>query len=213
MRRRFRNILVDAPPFMSLDELSLSMCGTWKMLWRQQGGGSQSLRLMLVRVCTSPQGNRSSCQGTFLGHGGSRRNKNRPEWTEDNAAAEDDDGEDAAVQDVKLEKRYSAKTAATINLLDERQIPYDLILRLLECICFEDDVLRRHSTAILIFMPGMGEIRRMNDVLTEHRRFGSEHEFIIHALHSTVSSENQGAVFDVPRKGIRKVVIGMMPLP
>ena len=147
----------------------------------------------------------------FLGFGRFRRGKNRPEWTEDNAAAEDDDREDAVVQDVKLEKRYSEGTAATINLLDERQIPYDLVLRLLECICFEDDLLQQHSAAILIFMPGMGEIRRMNDMLTEHRRFGSEDEFIIHALHSTVSSESQGAVFNVPRRGIRKIVIGMVP--
>jgi len=150
--------------------------------------------------------NRVPASGIF------RRGKSRPEWTEDNAAAEDDDRENAVVQEVKLEKRYSANTAATINLLDERQILYHLILRLLECICFEDDLLWKHSTAILIFMPGMGEIRRMNDMLTEHKRFGSEDEFIIYALHSTVSSENQGAVFDVPRGGIRKIVIGMVPL-
>lgn len=123
---------------------------------------------------------------------------------------EGDDGEDAVVQDVKLEKRYSAKTATTINLLDERQIPYDLILRLLECICFEDDLLTQHSAAILIFMPGMGEIRRMNDILAEHKRFGSEAEFVIHPLHSTVSSESQGAVFDIPRRGVRKIVIGIV---
>ena len=61
-------------------------------------------------------------------------------------------------------------------------------------------------------MPGIGEIRRMNDMLTEHKKFGSEDGFIIHALHSTISSENQGAVFDVPRGGIRKIVIGMVPL-
>lgn len=167
---------------------------------------------MLVRVSATFQGKRSSHQPVFLDFGMFRRGKNRPEWTEDNAAAEDDDGEDAVVQDVKLEKRYSAKTAATINLLDERQIPYDLILRLLECICFEDDLLRQHSAAILIFMPGMGEIRRMNDMLTEHERFGSGREFIIYALHSTISSENQGAVFDIPRGDIRKIVIGMVPL-
>lgn len=111
-----------------------------------------------------------------------------------------------------MEKRYSAETATTINLLDERQIPYDLILRLLECICFENGDLTQHSAAILIFMPGMGEIRRMNDMLTEHRRFGSEDEFAIHPLHSTVSSESQGAVFDIPRRGIRKIVIGMVPI-
>lgn len=137
-----------------------------------------------------------------------RRSKNRREWTEDNAIVEDDDGEETVIQHVKLEKRYSEKTATTINLLDERQIPYDLILRLLERICFDDDLLRRHSAAILIFMPGMGEIRRMNDMLADHKRFGSEDEFVIHVLHSTVSSENQGAVFDIPREGIRKIVIG-----
>lgn len=157
-------------------------------------------------------GETSSILIAFSGSNSFRRGKNRPEWTEDDAAAEDDDREDAVVQDVKLEKRYSAETATTINLLDERQIPYDLILRLLECICFKDDDLTQHSAAILIFMPGMGEIRRMNDMLTEHKRFGSEDEFIIYPLHSTVSSENQGAVFDIPRRGIRKIVIGTMPV-
>lgn len=62
-------------------------------------------------------------------------------------------------------------------------------------------------------MPGMGEIRRMNDTLTEHKRFGSEEQFIVYPLHSTVSSEDQAAVFDVPRRGIRKIVIGMMFVP
>ena len=132
----------------------------------------------------------------------------RPEWTEDNAAVEGDDGEEAVVQDVKLEKRYSTKTAATINLLDEPQIPYDLIIRLLERICFEDDLLVQHSAAILIFMPGMGEIRRLNDMLTEHKRFRSEDEFSS-TFFTPVSSENQGAVFDVPRRGVRKIVIRM----
>jgi ATP-dependent RNA helicase DHX29 len=167
---------------------------------------------MPVRFCINFHTKRPLHQFVVLVYGRFRRSKSRREWTEDNATAEDDDGEETVMQDVKLEKRYSAETAATINLLDERQIPYDLILRLLECICFDDVLLRRHSTAILIFMPGMGEIRRMNDMLTEHKRFGSEDEFIIHVLHSTVSSENQGAVFDVPRQGIRKVVIGTVPL-
>lgn len=56
-------------------------------------------------------------------------------------------------------------------------------------------------------MPGLGEIRRMNDLLAEHRRFGGN-EFLVYPLHSSISSENQGAVFDIPPPGIRKVVIG-----
>lgn len=108
---------------------------------------------------------------------------------------------------MKLEKRYSPNTAATINLFDERQIPYDLIVRLLERICFEDAVYASYSSAVLIFMPGLGEIRRMNDLLADHPFLGGP-DFKVYPLHSTLSSENQGAVFDIPPTGIRKIVIG-----
>jgi ATP-dependent RNA helicase DHX29 len=111
-------------------------------------------------------------------------------------------------ENVKLEKRYSAKTTTTINLFDERLVPYDLIVRLLERICFEDTDYSSYSSAILIFMPGMGEIRRLNDMLTEHPSFRDDNSFKIYPLHSTLSSENQGAVFDIPPPNVRKIVIG-----
>ncbi|KAJ6621236.1 P-loop containing nucleoside triphosphate hydrolase protein [Mycena sp. CBHHK59/15] len=133
------------------------------------------------------------------------RGKNRPDWSEDLAAA-DEDEDDPVHENVKLEKRYSPKTTSTINILDERLVPYDLILRLLERICFEDTEYAMYSTAILIFMPGMGEIRRLNDILAEHPSF-REDNFKIYPLHSTLSSENQGAVFDIPPPNIRKIVI------
>jgi ATP-dependent RNA helicase DHX29 len=82
-------------------------------------------------------------------------------------------------------------------------------MKLLELVCFEDASYRPYSSAILIFMPGMGEIRRLNDLLMEHPLFGSGAEFKIYPLHSTLSSENQGAVFDIPPKGMRKIVIGV----
>lgn len=109
---------------------------------------------------------------------------------------------------MRLEKRYSSNTVATVNLLDERLIPYDLIVRVLERICFEDPAYITYSNAVLIFMPGLGEIRRLNDVLSEHPQFGAVRDFIIYPLHSTISSENQGAVFDIPPPGVRKIVIG-----
>ncbi|KAJ7706044.1 P-loop containing nucleoside triphosphate hydrolase protein [Mycena rosella] len=133
------------------------------------------------------------------------RGKNRPDWSEDIPAG-DDDEEDPVHENVKLEKRYSAKTTTTINLFDERLVPYDLIVRLLERICFEDTEYSLYSSAILIFMPGMGEIRRLNDLLSEHPSFG-DRNFRIYPLHSTLSSENQGAVFDIPPPNIRKIVI------
>lgn len=111
-------------------------------------------------------------------------------------------------ENVKLEKKYSPETAATINLFDERLIPYDLILRILERICFDDPSYMSYSAAILIFMPGLAEIRRLNDILVEHATFGAGHSFRIYPLHSTLSSENQSAVFDLPPYGVRKIVIG-----
>jgi len=58
-------------------------------------------------------------------------------------------------------------------------------------------------------MPGLGEIRRLNDILVEHPFFGSN-AFKLYPLHSTLSSESQGAVFDLPPPGVRKIVIGVL---
>ncbi|CCM00897.1 uncharacterized protein FIBRA_02943 [Fibroporia radiculosa] len=147
----------------------------------------------------SPYARRDADQGH------SHRGKARPEWSEDVTIGEDD--EDSMQENVKLEKRYSSSTAATINRLDERLVPFDLIIRLLEHVCLEDETYVPYSSAILIFMPGMAEIRRLNDMLMEHPAFASDDKFKIYPLHSTISSEHQGAVFDIPPPGIRKIVI------
>lgn len=114
---------------------------------------------------------------------------------------------------ISAEKRYSPFTERTIELLDERVIPYDLIVQLLEHLCFKDQSLLSFSSAVLIFMPGLAEIRRMNDLLSDHPSFGQESLFRVHSLHSTLSSENQNAVFEIPPAGMGKIVIGIyLPL-
>lgn len=118
-----------------------------------------------------------------------------------------DHDDEVAPRDTKLETRYSSRTVSMMNLLDERMIPYDLIMRLLESVCFEHAYVR-YSAAILIFLPGIAEIRRLNDLLSENSAFGSDHDFVIYLLHSSISSENQAAVFEVPPPGIRKIVLG-----
>ena len=131
------------------------------------------------------------------------------EWNEEGAKAddEDDSDDDILADPTKLAAtRYSARTVSTVNLLDSRQIPYDLIVQLLEKICFEDPALLPFSQATLVFMPGLAEIRRLNDALQGHQTFGSG-DFVIYPLHSTISSEGQSAVFDVPPPGMRKIVI------
>ncbi|KAF8167975.1 P-loop containing nucleoside triphosphate hydrolase protein [Crassisporium funariophilum] len=136
------------------------------------------------------------------------KGRNRPEWTEDTSTLEeeDEDGNDNRSTALKLEKRYSPETATTLNTIDERLIPYDLIIRLLEMMCFEDAEHYIFSSAVLVFMPGLAEIRRLNDLLMDHPRFGST-DFKLYPLHSSLTSDSQGAVFDIPPRGIRKIVI------
>jgi len=126
-----------------------------------------------------------------------------------NDDAADSDGSDSeGDQDpAKLSaSKYSASTVSTVNLLDSRQIPYDLIVRLLEAVCIERPEYRPFSAAILVFMPGLAEIRKLNELLQSHGHFGSA-DYVIFPLHSTISSEGQGAVFEIPPRGIRKIVI------
>lgn len=142
-----------------------------------------------------------------------KHNTKQLEWTEDNSREDGDlsDGNQESSDPSKLPAaRYSPQTASTVNILDSRKIPYDLIVRLLERICFEDPALASYSAATLVFMPGLAEIRKLNDELQTHPQFGGK-GFIIYPLHSTISSEGQSAVFKVPPKGVRKIVIGKAP--
>ncbi|CAG7847697.1 ATP-dependent RNA helicase Dhx29; AltName: Full=DEAH box protein 29 [Serendipita indica DSM 11827] len=128
------------------------------------------------------------------------------EWSEESQESLGDEEEVQQLEPVVLEKKYSSQTVSAVNLLDQRLIPYDLIVRMLERLCFEDDTYIAYSAAILVFMPGLAEIRKLHDMLLSHELFSNE-AFRIYPLHSTVSSEGQSAVFEVPPAGIRKIVI------
>ncbi|KDQ19932.1 hypothetical protein BOTBODRAFT_125441 [Botryobasidium botryosum FD-172 SS1] len=132
----------------------------------------------------------------------------RLDWNEDTVPNEDDDELTAGIDaPTKLEKRYSPSTIQTVDMFDERLIPYELITRILEKMCFEDKAYASYSAAVLIFLPGLNEIRRLHEILSGHDRFGDENEFRVYPLHSTISSEGQSAVFDIPPPGVRKIVI------
>jgi len=61
--------------------------------------------------------------------------------------------------------------------------------------------------AILVFLPGMPEIRKVYDTLKANRRFADESRFSLWPLHSSISSEGQSQVFDIPPPGVRKIVL------
>ncbi|GAA5927842.1 uncharacterized protein JCM15063_006009 [Sporobolomyces koalae] len=100
----------------------------------------------------------------------------------------------------------SKQSRITLDCMDHHAINYDLILLLLEQLCFYKQDLVQFSSAILVFLPSLESIRRLTDILEAHPAFGSN-QFLVLPLHSTISNENQGLVFNIPRPGVRKIVI------
>lgn len=99
---------------------------------------------------------------------------------------------------------YSAKTRKTLAKLDEYRIQYGLIIKLLEVVAF-DKKYSTFSPAILIFLPGIAEIRRLSDSIQSHPLFAQG--WSICALHSTIATDEQERAFLVPPPGIRKIVL------
>ncbi|KAJ5668882.1 hypothetical protein N7462_009952 [Penicillium macrosclerotiorum] len=99
---------------------------------------------------------------------------------------------------------YSKQTKETILKFDEYRMDYQLIKKLLLKIATAPE-LEHYSRAILVFMPGLAEIRRLNDEILSEPSF--QKGWIVHALHSSIASEDQEKAFVVPPDGMRKIVI------
>lgn len=118
----------------------------------------------------------------------------------------DDEDEIDNIDAVSPELALSAQTCMTLECIDAHAINFDLITLLLENLCFNNPDLIPFSAAVLIFLPSLESIRRLTDILEGHPAFGTN-AFLILPLHSTISNDNQGLVFNIPRQGVRKIVI------
>ncbi|KAI1136284.1 P-loop containing nucleoside triphosphate hydrolase protein [Hypoxylon sp. FL0543] len=101
-------------------------------------------------------------------------------------------------------RQYSARTRNTLAQFDEYQIDFDLILQLIGRIAV-DPVYVNYSKAILVFLPGIAEIRNLNDSLLGEPFFQRGWE--IFPLHSTIATEDQERAFLAPPEGFRKIVL------
>ncbi|KAJ5102935.1 hypothetical protein N7532_003464 [Penicillium argentinense] len=115
----------------------------------------------------------------------------------------DSTGDNAGGLQASLEG-YSKQTRETILNFDEYRIDYQLIKKLLLKIATGPEM-DHYSKAILVFMPGLAEIRRLNDEVLAEPTF--QNGWIVHALHSSIASEDQEKAFNVPPHGMRKIVI------
>ncbi|GAA6061389.1 hypothetical protein JCM10212_000649 [Sporobolomyces blumeae] len=130
----------------------------------------------------------------------------RPRRNDDIPPDDDDEIDTPADTSDITQAPISKQSRITLDCMDHHAINYDLIVLLLEQLCFYRADLVQFSSAILIFLPSLESIRRLTDTLEAHPAFGTT-QFLVLPLHSTISNENQGLVFNVPRPGVRKIVI------
>ena len=61
--------------------------------------------------------------------------------------------------------------------------------------------------SVLVFMPGLGEIRSMTERLEGNRQLRDKNRFEIIPMHSTLSSKDQKRAFVPVRSGCRKIIL------
>ncbi|KAM5292053.1 putative ATP-dependent RNA helicase DHX57 isoform 2-T2 [Ctenodactylus gundi] len=128
---------------------------------------------------------------------------------------QDQDSVKDAVPDQQLDfkqllARYqgvSKSVIKTLSLMDFEKVNLELIESLLEWI-----VDGKHSYppgAILVFLPGLAEIKMLYEQLQSNSLFNNRRSSrcVIHPLHSSLSSEEQQAVFIKPPVGVTKIII------
>ncbi|XP_044748231.1 putative ATP-dependent RNA helicase DHX57 [Coccinella septempunctata] len=102
---------------------------------------------------------------------------------------------------------YSKLACKNLFLMDPEKINNDLIEYLLSWIVSGDHDFPKTGT-ILVFLPGIAEITSLHDQLKDNPDFGSRtKKFLLLPLHSSLTSEEQAAIFIKPKYGVRKIVL------
>uniref|UniRef100_A0A4W6FQT7 Putative ATP-dependent RNA helicase DHX57 n=1 Tax=Lates calcarifer TaxID=8187 RepID=A0A4W6FQT7_LATCA len=95
----------------------------------------------------------------------------------------------------------------TIAAMDLDKINMDLVESLLEWIV--DGKHNYPPGAVLVFLPGLAEIKMLYEQLQSNRMFNNRGSTrcVVYPLHSTLSNEEQQAVFSRPPEGVTKIII------
>ena len=111
---------------------------------------------------------------------------------------------------------YSMSTRLSLERVDESVLNYDLIEDVLQIMLVHPE---RNATliapdgadtsngSVLVFLPGIGEIRSLTDRLSANRILGNTSKFSLIPLHSKLSSADQRKAFLPARAGCRKIIL------
>lgn len=97
---------------------------------------------------------------------------------------------------------YSTQTRKVLVAYDEYKIDYPLIANLVIAISGDE---KFGKSSILIFMPGIAEIRRLHQTIMSFPAFTTG--WIVHLLHSSFSNDDLEKAFERPPAHHKKIVI------
>ncbi|KAJ3167494.1 ATP-dependent RNA helicase dhx29 [Geranomyces variabilis] len=106
-----------------------------------------------------------------------------------------------ASDDVSTERNYSKSTLSTVDLINPRQINFELLESLVRFVCANSNAEEDDAGSVLVFLPGIGEIKKIRARLE-----GTRGMWLLD-LHSTLSTAEQAKVFQRAPKGQTKVVL------
>ncbi|XP_041377574.1 ATP-dependent RNA helicase DHX29-like [Gigantopelta aegis] len=102
--------------------------------------------------------------------------------------------------------KYSLRTRNAVTRLNVDRINMDLVMELLNHLT-KDEEFHQVDGAVLVFLPGLSDIQELYENLQSDRLFSDPNRFMVLALHSVLSSEDQSKAFTTPPAGIRKIVL------
>lgn len=117
-----------------------------------------------------------------------------------NANKEYDDYIGPYLRQIRDYKRYSSYVIDELMNPNSEELDLSLILNLLTEICKMD------PGAILVFLPGFGDISKLCKMMETSHKFPSS-LYRIYPLHSKMPSVQQKEIFDVPPRGVRKIIV------
>ncbi|KAF2759957.1 ATP-dependent RNA helicase A [Pseudovirgaria hyperparasitica] len=132
------------------------------------------------------------------------KKKNDDAGREGSSSDDDDPGTESMSGIPKNLQGYSIATRNSLQEYDEYRVDYNLIMNLITKIT-NDASTTHFSKAFLVFLPGIAEIRTLNDVILNNSAFNED--WWILPLHSTIASEDQQKAFLFPPPGVRKIVL------
>ncbi|KAJ3053929.1 ATP-dependent RNA helicase dhx29, partial [Rhizophlyctis rosea] len=131
------------------------------------------------------------------------------EYDADEAQSDLNNAESGFEPDAIPEIEYSSQTYRTISMSDPRKINLELVERLIRHIVAAADP--KEGGSVLVFLPGLAEIRKLNDLLlvdeVKGRRGGGVSDTLVLPLHSLLNGAEQVKVFKPAPRGMRKVVL------